>query len=119
LLPAAEILVTIGAMTYYTYADVYYQKIPEGYMVVLPPVKPALPGAAIAWEGDQIQMSVPILNVRPGPGTEHPVIKEVHQGDILVVQSSSSDWYYVKLLDNSFGWVMVKFTTLVEPKGVG
>lgn len=119
LLPAAAILVTIGAMTYYTYADVYYQKIPEGYMVVPPPVKAALPDAAIAWEGDQIRVTVPILNVRSGPGTEHPVIKEVHQGDILVVQSSGSDWYYVKLPDNAFGWVMVKFTSLVKPKGVG
>jgi hypothetical protein len=119
LLPAAAVLITIGALSYYTYADVYYQKVPEGYMVVAPPVSPPQSEKAIAWEGDQIRVTVPVLNVRSGPGEEHPTIKELHEGDILVVQSSSSEWYYVKLPDNSFGWVMVKFTTLVKPKGVG
>jgi hypothetical protein len=118
-LPAAAVLITIGALSYYTYAGVYYQKAPKGYVVVAPPVSPAQPDTGIAWEGDQIRVTAPVLNVRSGPGTEHSVIKEVHEGDILVVQSSSSDWYYVKLPDNSFGWVMARFTTLVEPQGVG
>ena len=119
LLPAAAVLITIGAISYYTYADVYYKKVPDGYLVVKPPFSPAQPDTAIAWEGDQIRVTVPVLNVRSGPGTEHPIIKEVREGDILVVQSSSSEWYYVKLPDNSFGWVMIKFTALSEPKGVG
>ena len=37
----------------------------------------------------------------------------------LVVQSAGSDWYYVKLPDHSFGWVMVKYTALVKPKAKG
>jgi hypothetical protein len=118
-LPAPAVLITIGAMTYYTYADVYYQRVPDGYRVVPPPVKPTQPDKAVAWEGDQVQVTVPILNVRSGPGTEHPVIKEVQRGDILVVQASSSDWYYVKLPDASLGWVMVKFTALLKPKAMG
>ena len=118
-LPAPAVLITIGAMTYYTYADVYYQRVPDGYRVVPPPVKRTQPDKAVAWEGDQIQVTVPILNVRSGPGTEHPVIKEVQRGDILVVQASSSDWYYVKLPDASLGWVMVKFTALLKPKAMG
>jgi hypothetical protein len=119
LLPAGAVLITIGNMSYYAYADVYYRRVPEGYLVVAPPVTPAQPDKAIAWEGDQVQVTVAALNVRSGPGTEHPVIKEVREGDILEVQSSSSNWYYVKLPDNSFGWVMIKFTILVEPKAVG
>lgn len=119
LLPPAAALITIGALTYYTFADVYYQKVRDGYMVVPQPAKPAQPDEAMAWEGDQVQVSVPVLNVRSGPGTGHQVIEQVEQGDILVVQSTSSDWYYVKLPDQSMGWVMVKFTALVRPKAVG
>ncbi len=118
-LPAPAVLITIGAMTYYTYADVYYQKAPDGYVVVPPPVKPTQPDKAVAWEGDQVRVAVPILNVRSGPGTGHPVINKVQLGDILMVRSSSSNWYYVKLPDASRGWVMVKFTTLLEPKARG
>lgn len=118
-LPAPAVLITIGAMPYYTYTDVYYQKVPDGYMVVPPPVKPTQPDRAVAWEGDQVRVTVALLNVRSGPGTDHPVIKEVQQGDIIEVRSSSSDWYYVKLPDASLGWVMVKFTTLLKPKAMG
>jgi Family of unknown function (DUF6515)/Bacterial SH3 domain len=118
-LPAPAVWITIGAMTYYTYADVYYQKVSDGYAVVPPPVKSIQPDKAVAWEGDQVRVTVPILNVRSGPGTEHPVIKEVQLGDILMVRSSSSGWYYVKLPDASLGWVMVKFTALLKPKAMG
>lgn len=118
-LPAASVSLTIGAITYWTYAGVYYQKVPDGYRVVTQPVQPAAPDAAIAWEGDQIRVQAALLNVRSGPGKEHPVVNVVNQGDLLVVRSSGSDWYYVKLVDNSFGWVMVKHTVMVEPEPMG
>jgi len=118
-LPAASISLTIGTITYWTYAGVYYQKVPDGYLVVTQPVQPAAPDAAIAWEGDQVRVQAAFLNVRSGPGKEHPVVSVVNQGDLLVVRSSSSDWYYAKLADNSFGWVMVNYTVMVEPKPMG
>jgi len=118
-LPAAAVMVTIGAIAYWTYAGVYYQKVSDGYMVVARPVKPVTPDDAIAWEGDQIRVTAALLNVRSGPGRDHPVIRQVKQGDLLTVRSSSTDWYYVKLPDDSFGWVMVKYTTMVKPKAVG
>lgn len=118
-LPAAAVMLTIGAITYWTYAGVYYQKVTDGYMVVTRPVKPATPDAVIAWEGDQVHVTAALLNVRSGPGREHLVIRQVKQGDLLTVRSSSTDWYYVKLPDNSFGWVMLKYTALVKPKAVG
>lgn len=118
-IPAAAIMVTIGAITYWTYAGVYYQKMPDGYMVVTQPVKPITPDTVIAWEWDQIRVTAALLNVRSGPGREHLVIRQVKQGDLLTVRSSSTDWYYVKLPDDSFGWVMVKYTTMVKPKAVG
>ena len=118
-LPAAAVMVTIGAIAYWTYAGVYYQEVPDGYMVVTRPVKPVTPDAVIAWEGDQIRVTTALLNVRSGPGREHPVVRQVKRNDLLTVRSSSTDWYYVKLPDGSVGWVMVKYTTLVKPKAVG
>ena len=52
-------------------------------------------------------------------GQERPVINQVNKGNLMVVQSSSSDRDYLKLPDQSFGWVMVKYTSLVKPKARG
>lgn len=119
LLPPFAAVIPIGGDTYYTYADVYYRKTPNGYVVTPPPREPVQTGENLAWEGDQIRVTVSILNVRSGPGMEHSIIKTVQKGKMLVVQSSNSGWYYVKLPDNTFGWVMVKFTSLLKPKALG
>lgn len=119
-LPEAAVMVAIvGAIAYWTYAGAYYQKVSDGYMVVTRPVTPITPDAAIAWEGDQVRVIAALLNVRSGPGREHPVVRQVQQGVFLTVRSSSTDWYYVKLPDDTFGWVMVKYTAMVKPKAVG
>lgn len=118
-LPAEAIPVTADGITYYTYAGVYYQKVSEGYMVVAKPGTQTPPDAAIAWEGDQIRVTAAVLNVRSGPGKNHTVLRQVKRGDLLVVQASSSDWYYVQLGDKSFGWVMIKYTTQVKSQPVG
>jgi hypothetical protein len=119
LLPRFASVITIGDENYYRYADVYYRKTPNGYVVTAPPMGPIQPDENLAWEGDQIQVSVAILNVRSGPGMEHSIIETVQKGAILVVQSSSSGWYYVQLPDNRFGWVMGKFTNLLRPRALG
>jgi len=118
-LPVSAVWVTIGAISYYTHAGVYYRKVPEGYRVVPQPVESAEPDATVAREGYRVRVTAALLNVRSGPGKEHPVIKQINRGDLLEVQSSSSAWYYVKLPDHSFGWVMVTYTTLVKPKAQG
>jgi len=118
-LPAEAVRVTTDDITCYTYAGVYYQKVSGGYMVVAKPGTQSKPDAAIAWEGDQVRVTAAVLNVRSGPGKKHTVVRQVNRGDLLVVQASSSDWYYVQLGDTSFGWVMIKYTTQVKSQPVG
>lgn len=109
----------IDGLTYFFLGGIFYRPLGQGYVVVTPPIKTDRYTETLAWEGDQIQVVVPTLNVRSGPGTRHAILKEVKQGDVLVVQSSSSGWYYVKLPDSSFGWVMVEFTTLLKSRTLG
>lgn len=54
---------------------------------------------------------VDVLNVREGPGTNHPTISSLSQGQkfyILgeTINSTSNKWLLISLSDNSFGWVI-------------
>jgi hypothetical protein len=43
----------------------------------------------------------------------------VYSNDQLVVQSSSGDWLYVQLPDNSYGWVMSRFVSITNTGAQG
>jgi hypothetical protein len=117
-LPAAAVTVLIGGLTYYMYEDVYYRRVPAGYQVVQlptrtttvvqPPVVPVNPAVS----GAQVVVATKILNVRSGPGINHGVLTRTYMGNVLIVQGSSADWYYVRLPDNTYGWVMKSFVTM-------
>nr|WP_321400512.1 DUF6515 family protein [uncultured Desulfobacter sp.] len=117
-LPAAAITVLIGGLTYYMYDDVYYRRVPAGYQVVqvptqttiihTPPAAPVNPGNS----GAQVVVTAKILNVRSGPGMNHGVLTQTYMGNVLIVQGSSADWYYVRLPDNTYGWVMKSLVTM-------
>jgi hypothetical protein len=118
-LPAAALTVLIGGLTYYVYDNVYYRRVPAGYQVVQVPtqtttvvhtppavsVNPAIPGA-------QVVVTAKILNVRSGPGINYAVLNQTYMGNVLIVQDSSPNWYYVRLPDNTYGWVMKSFVTM-------
>ena len=52
------------------------------------------------------------LNVRYGPDTLYPVISTVQRGTSLTVlgQDSGGDWLYVRLPDDTTGWISRAFT---------
>lgn len=121
-LPVAAAAVLIGGLTYYMYDNVYYRRVPAGYQVVQVPgdttpvvqTPPAIPASPAAF-GTQVVVTAKVLNVRSGPGIKHGVLTQTYMGNILIVQGSAPDWYYVKLADNTYGWVM---KTLVSvPRG--
>ena len=130
-LPGGAVCVSGGDTVYYSYAGVYYQKVDGGYMVVTNPkaeIQTAAqtateprsePDPVIAREGDHVRVTAASLNVRSGPGKDHKVLYQVRRGDLLKVQASNSDWYYVLLGDGSLGWVMIKYTTQVASEPVG
>jgi hypothetical protein len=115
----------IGGLTYYHYGGVHYQKVPSGYVVVEPPpgaVVPQEPPAAIQppeTVSDRVSVTAHNLNVRSGPGRNHPVVDQVSQGNILVIQGSAPGWLYVQLPSGKFGWVSEEFTAPVFPPASG
>lgn len=118
-LPAAAVTVLIGGVTYYAYDDVYYRRVSAGYQVVQVPTRttaivhtpPDIPVDS-ADSGTQVVVTTKILNVRSGPGINHGVLTRTYMGNVLIIQGSSADWYYVRLPDNTFGWVMKSFVTM-------
>lgn len=67
------------------------------------------PGKAVA----TIDVSGVGLNVRSGPGQNHPVISAVYQHDKVVVLSRTTSWARVLTSDGTRGWVLRQY--LDEP----
>lgn len=65
--------------------------------------------------GETVSVTVPLLNVRSGPGSNFPVIYQVEEGKSLTVHGYAPDWLYVKSTGNEFGWVMLKYTSMSTP----
>lgn len=115
-LPPATVRVNIDGRPYYTYSGVYYQQVPEGYIVVKQPIAPTIQG----FKGRQKRtVIVESLNVRSGPGKGSQVIRQVRQGEVLVVEDAKAGWCLVRLPDGSHGWVMSHYTAAIaaKPKG--
>jgi len=45
------------------------------------------------------------VNVRKGPGTQHPVVMELFEGWPLKVLSKKGDWYEIVDYENDKGWI--------------
>lgn len=76
------------------------------YYTTPPPPPP--PQEVIEW----VTVTVKELNVRSGPGAEHPVTGRVRQGDVLELVGRTPGWFAVKTPDGLYGWVMDKYTAL-------
>ena len=76
------------------------------YYSTMPPPPP--PQEVIEW----VTVTVEALNVRSGPGAEHPVTGRVQQGDVLELVGRTPGWFAVKTPDGLYGWVMDKYTAL-------
>lgn len=117
-LPLGHAVVNVGGITYFVLGDVYYRKVPRGFMVVQAPVpQPAQPTPNV--KEQKVAVTADRLNVRSGPGLEHPVIFQVSRGTVLNVYGNAPDWYYVRLPDGHFGWVMAKFAAALSPPAEG
>lgn len=98
---------------YYYLNGVYYVRVPDGYMVVAPPVLTSAgetEDAKIVRFKSEVSVGVDILNVRSGPGMEFDVAALAYQGEILKTYHESAGWLYVELPSGKLGWVDKKFT---------
>ena len=71
--------------------------VPPTWTPVVPPPTPS-PWAMV---------NTSSANVRAGPGTQYPVITQVHYGQyvLLLGQNAGYNWYYVQLQDGRLGWI--------------
>ena len=110
-LPDGFETLVIAGITYFLFAGIYYHHTASGYVVVEAPPEVSggedpLPPA----NGQTLVVQAQMLNVRSGPGLNHAIIRQVRSGQQLIVQGSAPDWYYVRLPDGTFGWVMSRYT---------
>ncbi len=109
---------------YFYYGGVYYRRAPAGYIVVNPPymiqsssgaAEPSATGSSSA----RVTVTAQLLNVRSGPGVEHPIIHQVAKGTLLETHGTAPGWLYVKLPVGCYGWVMIQFTASSTPATCG
>nr|WP_269719628.1 DUF6515 family protein [Desulforapulum autotrophicum] len=102
---------------YYYFNGIYYVRVPDGYLVVAPPVLTAAEReetAEIVKVKEEVSVAVEILNVRSGPGMTYGVSSLAYQGQILRVYQESTGWLYVELPSGKLGWVDKKFITALN-----
>ncbi len=58
------------------------------------------------------KVTVSVLNVRSGPGTQYSRTTTVSQGTVLTVISKQGEWLQVKLPSGQTGWVMAQYTSV-------
>ncbi len=96
---------------------VYYD--PPPVVVSRPPVvvQPNGYGTPLKPAYGQVIVTAAELNMRVGPGPDRAVIGKVRKGDILAVIDSIPSWFYVRLPDGRYGWVMDRYTKPAQPVG--
>ena len=60
------------------------------------------PPAAAA---ERLSVSVPIANIRSGPGTKYDIIWNVEENHPLVILKRSGEWYKFRDFEGDAGWV--------------
>ena len=109
----------IGASPYYYYGGTYYQRIPAGYAVVEPPVGAVAVQEPSAGPIGSVVIEAATLNVRAQAGMNHPVIHQLHEGDIVTVYGTTPGWFYIELPNGYFGWILRDCENLEAPSVCG
>src|SRR5512133_172985 len=87
-------------------------------MAVVAFLASAWPAAALAQSasGLSLTVTVSVLNVRQGPGTNYPIVGALHRGDQRTVsgRDAGGAWYQVPVLAGGaqLGWVFATFVQL-------
>lgn len=83
---------------------------------VRPSLSPPTPAPTLAVEA---VVRADVLNVRAGPGTEHPVVAKVRSGDRLEVlaRNDAGTWFRVRMPGGPVGWVASEWVALEVAAG--
>ncbi|PKM78889.1 MAG: hypothetical protein CVU88_08640, partial [Firmicutes bacterium HGW-Firmicutes-13] len=59
-------------------------------------------------------VTVSLLNVRSGPGTDYSLLTQVKKDSQVLVLKQSGEWYMVRLPNNQEGWISAPLVKLIE-----
>ena len=119
-LPDGFETLVIAGITYFLFAGIYYHHTAAGYEVVEAPAQASVSAESPPpANGQTLVVQVQMLNVRSGPGMNHAIIHQVRSGEQLVIQGNAPGWYYVRLPDGTFGWVMSQYTLKIASDAKG
>jgi uncharacterized protein YraI len=79
------------------------------------PAEEAAPEPPPAPQLAQVQVSTP-MNVRAGPGTDHPIVGSLQSGSTaeITARNSGGDWWQIRMTDGGSGWI---YGPLVQTSG--
>ena len=105
-LPLGSRTVLSAGITYHVYGDVYYRRVPAGYVVVEPVRVPARD-----WPG-RVSVVTDLLNIRYGPDEREEIIAQTGRYTVLNVLGSAPGWLYVEIDGEDVrGWVMERYVS--------
>jgi hypothetical protein len=99
----------IDGRRYYNCDDVYYEPDGDEYVVI---ERPSVQYQAEIEVGDEVRVKAEFLNVRSGPGTRYRAVSKLYRGDIVEIGGMDGEWYYVRLPNDLYGWIMREHTRL-------
>jgi hypothetical protein len=113
ILPESCSTLYIDGRRYYDCNDVYYEPDGDEYIVIQRPSSHQYPEVEI---GDEVRIKAEYLNVRSGPGERNRVIDKLYRGDIVEVGGIDREWYYVRLPNGQYGWIMRSYARFHRSK---
>lgn len=112
-LPESCSTLYIDGRRYYDCEDVYYESDGDDYIVIERPSGHYQVEVAV---GDEVRIKAEFLNVRTGPGTRYRAVGKLYRGEIVEVGSIDDEWYYVRLPNGQYGWIMREYTRLYKSR---
>lgn len=77
----------------------------------------AIAFAPAADAAERLSVSVPIANIRSGPGSKYDIIWNVEENHPFIILKKSGEWYKFKDFENDEGWVhkslLKKFAAII------
>jgi len=102
----------IDGRSYYVCDDVYYEPDGVEYVVIERPAR----GDYRIEVGDEVRVTAEFLNVRSGPGKRYKVVSQLFRGDVVEVGGIDGEWYYVRLANGLYGWIMQEHVGLYRSR---
>ena len=117
----------IGVLTAAIVSNIYHSPPPRRVVYYDPPpvvvsrapivIQPEKYGKPLKPAYGNVIVTAAELNMRSGPGPDRAVVGIVRKGDVLSVIDSIPSWFYVRVPNGRYGWVMDRYTRPAQPVG--